>query len=131
MKDCCNAITLPVFRALRPATNIALVVERQLSDYNYTFPLVSVRPQSQTKPTQFQANNAQGTPRHRLAYRNDRIFTVIRDLYFTSGIASGAFSRRFQGWFPIHQGIDGVIRREVPIPMVALVATAVCTCFYY
>jgi hypothetical protein len=130
VKDRCNAITLPVFRALGPPTNIALIVEGQLSNYNYIFPFVSVTLQFQPKLTQFQANNAQGTPRRKLPYRNDRIFEVIYDLYFTGGIVSMPFSRRFQGWFPVHEGNDGVVRREVPIPMLALVATAVRTCFY-
>ena len=35
------------------------------------------------------------------------------------------FARRFEGWFPTHQDLSGVTHREVPIPMVALVATAV------
>jgi hypothetical protein len=58
-----------------------------------------------------------------LPYRNDRIITVIRDLYFSGGTAS--FANRFKDLFPIHHGDDGKLRREVPIPMVALVATAV------
>jgi len=36
-----------------------------------------------------------------------------------------SFAHRFRSEFPIHQGNDGVVRREVPIAMVALVATAV------
>jgi hypothetical protein len=60
-----------------------------------------------------------------LPYRNDQIISAIRNLYFTAGYATGAFACRFQGWFPIHQGDDGVMHQEVPIPMVALVATAV------
>ena len=64
-----------------------------------------------------------------LPYRNDRIITAIRDLYFTAGNTTGAFARRFQGWFPIHTNDDGVTNTEVPIPMVALVATAVHQCF--
>ena len=130
MKDRCNAITLPEFRALRPATNIALIIERQLSNYNYVFPFVSVTLQFQPKLTQPQPNNAQGTSRRGMPYRNDQIFSVIYNLYFTGWNVSGPFSRHFQGWFPVHEGIDGVVRREVPIPMLALVATAVCTHFY-
>jgi Domain of unknown function (DUF6532) len=56
-------------------------------------------------------------------YRNDRIISVIRDLYFTGGAIS--FSRRFASLFPTHTSLHGENVREVPIPMVALVATAV------
>lgn len=56
-------------------------------------------------------------------YRNIRILNVIRDLFFSGGNSS--FAIRFRSDFPIHQGNDGVVSREVPIPMVALVATAV------
>ena len=56
-------------------------------------------------------------------YRNIRILTVIRDLYFLGGPMS--FACRFGSLFPRHQSEDGSMKREVPIPMVALVATAV------
>jgi hypothetical protein len=59
-------------------------------------------------------------------YRNDRIISVIQELYFTGG--SGSFASRFDGWFPTYQGPNGDTRQEVPIPMLALVATAVWTC---
>jgi Domain of unknown function (DUF6532) len=48
---------------------------------------------------------------------------VLRDTFFTGGQSS--FSRRFHSQFPVHQRNDGVVAREVPVPMVALVATAV------
>jgi hypothetical protein len=57
-------------------------------------------------------------------YRNARIISIIRDLYFTGGTSS--FAHRFRRRFPTHENNDGVILREVPIAMVALVATAVC-----
>jgi len=56
-------------------------------------------------------------------YRNDRIITVIWDLYFTGG--SSSLAAKYDHLFPIHEGDDGRPSREVPIPMVALVATAV------
>ena len=52
-----------------------------------------------------------------------QIINVIRDLYFAGGNRS--FANRFRTEFPVHQGTDGMVLREVPIPMVALVATAV------
>jgi Domain of unknown function (DUF6532) len=48
---------------------------------------------------------------------------VIRDLYFAGG--NNSFALRFRELFPVHQGNDGMVLREVPVPMVALVATAV------
>ena len=56
-------------------------------------------------------------------YRNDRIITVIRDMFFTGGAAS--FARRFRFLFPVFEGCNGEEKLEVPIAMVALVATAV------
>lgn len=54
---------------------------------------------------------------------------VIRDLYFTGGVTS--FAHRFGSSFPKAQGNDGVTRRLVPVPMVALVATAVSAVYYF
>jgi hypothetical protein len=56
-------------------------------------------------------------------YRNERIISVIRDLYFSGGTTS--FAARFSHCFPTHPGHDGEPRNEVPVAMVALVATAV------
>ena len=55
-------------------------------------------------------------------YRNEQIITAIRELYFTGGSAS--FASRFKSRFPTHQG-----SYEVPMPMVALVSTAVSLYF--
>lgn len=56
-------------------------------------------------------------------YRNDRIIAVIRDMYFSGGATS--FARKFRYLFPTYETREGDISYEVPIPMVALVATAV------
>ena len=56
-------------------------------------------------------------------YRNTRIISVIRDLYFTGGYMS--FARRFHYLFPGIELSEDETGFEVPIPMVALVATAV------
>jgi len=55
-------------------------------------------------------------------YRNDRIITAMRELYFTGG--SNSFAMRFDGLFT-RQNANSPVTREVPIPMVSLVATAV------
>lgn len=58
-------------------------------------------------------------------YRNSRIIDVIRDAFFRGG---SPFSSRFDYLFPTTETHDGVTIPEVPIPMVALVATAVSLC---
>ena len=57
-------------------------------------------------------------------YQNPRLATLISNLYFTGGHDS--FAERYLAQFPTHEALNGVITREVPIPMVALVATGVC-----
>ena len=56
-------------------------------------------------------------------YRNEHIIATIWDLYFTGG--SNTFARRFLYLFPTYKGGKGEISQEVPILMVALIATAV------
>lgn len=56
-------------------------------------------------------------------YRNDRIISVIRSLYFMGGVKS--FASRFASRFPMHPDANGVLTREVPNSMVSLVSTAV------
>jgi hypothetical protein len=57
-------------------------------------------------------------------YQNSRIIDVIRDVFFRG---SAPFTSRFNYLFPTTETHDGTIP-EVPIPMVALVATAVSAC---
>jgi Domain of unknown function (DUF6532) len=73
--------------------------------------------------TQYQNLGAGGLVKRSQPYRNERIIAVIRDLYFAGGSAS--FTSRFGHMFPVHFGNNGRPSREVPVPMVALVATAV------
>ena len=64
-------------------------------------------------------------------YHNKRIIQLIRVLYFSGG--SNSLSARFHHRFPTgfaHDGY-GVMECEVPIAMVALVATAVSTYLLY
>jgi hypothetical protein len=57
-------------------------------------------------------------------YRNERIIAVLRDLIFTGGISS--FATRHESRFPRrYDGTSTIF--EVPIAMVALVATGVCS----
>jgi hypothetical protein len=56
-------------------------------------------------------------------YRNKRIILAIRELYFAGGGTSVA--TRYDQRFPRTSGVSGVGAHQVPISMVALVATAV------
>ncbi|KAI9438454.1 hypothetical protein BJY52DRAFT_1195946 [Lactarius psammicola] len=115
VKERCNAITLTTFLAITSPDDIVSNVRHQLSDYNYTFPAAS-------------SGVTRSLMRRTQPYRNDRIFKVIRDLYFTGG--STSFATRFGYLFPTTEGSDGKTRHEVPIPMVALVATALYATIY-
>jgi len=110
VKDRCVAIIQSEFLALRSKSSVIQLVEKQLSNYNYTFPRSS------------NDDLLSYLPRRTRPYRNIRIINVIRDLYFSGG--TNSFVNRFRMEFPVHQGSDGVVLREVPVPMVALVATA-------
>jgi Domain of unknown function (DUF6532) len=55
-------------------------------------------------------------------YRNDRIISVIRDMYFSGGRLS--FATRYNYLFQSTED-DNTTVSKVPIPMVALAATAV------
>jgi len=61
-------------------------------------------------------------------YRNSRIITVIRDVCFTGGGSS--LANRYHARFPSFQGDNGLVVPEVPIALVALVATAVRAIFF-
>ena len=54
-------------------------------------------------------------------YRNGRIISAIRAVYF-SGAAS--YASQFQHLFATYN-YKGEMKRQVPVPMIALVATAV------
>ncbi|KAH9055287.1 hypothetical protein EDB87DRAFT_1688403 [Lactarius vividus] len=110
VKECCNAICVPEIYAIGPQTEITRIIRGQLSNYNYTFPyaIIGIAPD--------------GIPRRTRPYRNGRIISVIRDLYFTGGGSS--LATRFEDHFPTHQAPNGDIVQEVPISMVTLVATA-------
>jgi hypothetical protein len=64
---------------------------------------------------------------HMRPYRNDHIITTIRDMYFSGGPKS--FAARFKYEFPMVEERDGMMSRDVPVPMLALVATVVSQTF--
>lgn len=97
------------FLAFGSALDVINYVTKQLADYTYTFP---------------QANSKapNGLVMRSRPYRNDRIIAIIRDMYFSGGAMS--FARKFQYLFPTYETREGNISYKVPLPMVALVATA-------
>ncbi|KAH9012666.1 hypothetical protein EDB83DRAFT_2529826 [Lactarius deliciosus] len=116
VKDRCNAVSVAPIIAIGSVTDISQLIRKQLSNYTYIFP---------GAPGNM---GITGLVRTLLPYRNARIITVIRDLYFTGG--STSFVSRFHHLFTSHRGEDGVEHREVPMPMVALVATALYATLY-
>jgi hypothetical protein len=125
VKDRCNSITVPAFFTMGSIQEIARIVKKQMSHYTYTFPSVpQVSPMVILGSILTSSQNAlNGVVKRSQPYRNERIITVIRDLYFTGYPMS--FAVKYEDRFPLHRGDDGTASREVPIPMVALVATAV------
>ncbi|KAF8260875.1 hypothetical protein EI94DRAFT_1811120 [Lactarius quietus] len=71
VKDCMNAICFAAILGIRLATEVARIISKQLSCYNYTFPRVLPN------------FGAGGLVKHSQPYQNERIIAVIRELYFT------------------------------------------------
>ncbi|KAF8262256.1 hypothetical protein EI94DRAFT_1603030, partial [Lactarius quietus] len=109
VKERCNIITMASFIALGQEPNIIEYVHEQLARYTYTFPGAAL------------------VMMHSRPYCNEHIINVIRDMYFTGGAAS--FSKKFDYLFPMFEGREGEMY-EVPVPMVALVATALYATIY-
>jgi len=111
VKDRCSAIISIEMLAINSDIEVMSHVDRQLSRYNYIFPTEVV-------------NNPKSTARQQ-RYRNHRLIAIMKELYFTSTGVGGtsSFVQRFKDKFPTHMGPDGFIVPEVPIAMVALVAT--------
>ncbi|KAH9030281.1 hypothetical protein EDB83DRAFT_2319386 [Lactarius deliciosus] len=117
VKDRCNAIVLGEFSSMTPE-DIVHSVEWQRSGYKYVYPRGPKVPGANRLVMQSQP------------YHNRRIIWAIHDLYFVEGVGNPSFSTRFDQAFPRHIGNDGVTVREVPIPMVALVSTALYASIY-
>lgn len=71
----------------------------------------------------FPQGGVKEVPMRHKPYRNKRIVSVIRNLFFTGG--TSAYAYRYDSNFPRFRGPDGVLVREIPEPMLGLVATAV------
>ncbi|KAI9456714.1 hypothetical protein BJY52DRAFT_1187790 [Lactarius psammicola] len=99
VKELCTSLVSPIFLSMTPGPKVALFAQRQLSNYNYTFP---------------GQGGGNAPVRHLQPYRNERIIRVIRDLYFTGGNSS--FSARFSHLFPgSYSNMGYVMEYEVPV----------------
>lgn len=126
-EECAKLIERLFEDAVHTPARISQIVEHQLQTYNYIFPSSSKASAALTM--QGHADKALVFQRTK-PYRNDRIISVISTLYFSGGAAS--FASHFHHVFPTFDGPDGK-KTEVPIPMIALVGTAVsvlCSCTY-
>ncbi|KAN0129425.1 hypothetical protein V8E53_012757 [Lactarius tabidus] len=110
VKERCHDLSVPEILAIGLASKIAEVIRLQLSDYTYTY------------PTAARSGLLSGLVRRTRPYRNARIILVIQELFFTGGDMS--FASRFDHLFPVYQDNKCMLTREVPAPMVVLVATA-------
>ncbi|KAN0129043.1 hypothetical protein V8E53_013193 [Lactarius tabidus] len=113
IKERCNAITMGIFLLFDSPMDTIDYVDKQLFNYTYTFP---------------RAGSHNNLVMRTRPYRNDRIINVIRDMFFAGGAAS--FARRFRYLFPTYEARHGEETLEVPIVMVALVATALYVTLY-
>ena len=128
VKDRCNAVTTAAILALETPEKISDAVQQQMRNYTYTYPTAGkVRDNCvyQYNLTPYQSGPLAGVPRRTRPYRSKRIISVIQQLFFTASGGSPSFVSRFGLLFPVHQNDNGEPTREVPEPMVALVATAV------
>ncbi|KAH9955940.1 hypothetical protein BC827DRAFT_1234822 [Russula dissimulans] len=107
VKEHCRAIVAEAILAMSSRSEVAGFVEKQLSRFNYIFQTPNA--------------NGLGHGRRSRPYQNGRIIRVIRELYFARRRRS-SLAACFN-LFPKTQGDDGAITYEVPVPMVALVAT--------
>ncbi|KAN0137724.1 hypothetical protein V8E53_004480 [Lactarius tabidus] len=111
VKERCVAAVALLVNVHDTPTLIAELIEKQLKDnYNYIFPRRSAN-----------ANILSAPPLRRQPYCSTVIISVLRDLFFTGPVP---FATRHQDLFPPSCGGKGAADREVPKPMVALVATA-------
>ena len=111
--------------AIGEPTAIANYVTIQLQEYRYTCPSaqnVSYPFNPKFCLTLYNQPRNPGLVKRTLAYRNDWIIMALHKSFFSGG--STSFAMRFDRLFTSQDGISSV-RRQVPLPMVSLVATAV------
>ncbi|KAN0130461.1 hypothetical protein V8E53_011724, partial [Lactarius tabidus] len=110
VKERCVAAVALLVNIHDTPTLIADLIEKQLNDnYNYIFPRRSA------------TGHILSAPPHRgQPYCSTVIISVLCDLFFTGPVP---FVTQHQDLFPLSCGTKGATYREVPKPMVALIAT--------
>ena len=126
VKEYCCAIIEPAMLAIGEQAEVVRFVERQLWSYIYMFLLVLHVSNHLTVNFILtfccQVSSALGLVRQMLPYCNNQIITAIWDLFFSGGTTS--FAMCYRGHFAqVHK--DSSVSYEVPMPLVALVATGV------
>jgi Domain of unknown function (DUF6532) len=120
----CDKAVEAYFTSGMTVEEIAISAQRQLLDYAYIYPQVSISHLWLYELyTKFYHQGNRGAVMRTRPYRNPLIIRVIRDMYFVGG--RGSFSTTLSSRFATFEDSDGSIHLEVPKPMVALVATAV------
>ncbi|KAN0141246.1 hypothetical protein V8E53_001002 [Lactarius tabidus] len=112
-REHCNVITMGIFLLFDSPMDTINYVDKQLFNYTYTF---------------LRAGSHNNLVMCTRPYRNDRIINIIRDMFFAGGAAS--FARRFRYLFPTYEARHREETLEVPIVMVALVATTLYATLY-
>ncbi|KAF8271653.1 hypothetical protein EI94DRAFT_1698052 [Lactarius quietus] len=107
VKEGCSALMLLILTAMVSPTVIAAFITDQLSNYNYTFLKV---------PKGIGHGNLVMRSK---PYRNEHLIQIIREEYFTSP-STGKITLKMMA----------TTVYKVPIPIVALVATAMLLCLY-
>jgi hypothetical protein len=125
VKEYCAMLIKTTVLGLGSSANIIEYVKLQHNAYNYMFPKarsLSVCLFYKYGLTLYQSNQQSHSIMHLQPYQNDWIIKTIWNLFFTR---EKSLVANFSHCFPTSEDPDGVVRHEVPEPMVALMATVV------
>lgn len=124
LKEYCDALVLPFFLGIKDDPNeIVSVVAMQVKDYHYIYPKAPNVSFSSLIDSNSHFRQTATLVLRKRPYRNDRIITILQDMYFSGGTKS--FAAWFEQMFKRFKEHDGTTSLEVPVPMLALVAMAV------
>ena len=124
VKECCTEIVTTDLLTIGSASTVVEAVNRQLKvQLHFSGGKCDMSVSNCQYDLMCCQSGLLGAPQRTRPYRNGRIISAIRAEFFTGGNKS--FGSVFEHLFPVHEDMNGVPTREVPAPMVALVATAV------
>ena len=114
-----------MFLPMQSPATITILAEKQLDGYYYMYPISNTVRNKVFLGCMltFHQARASGIPWRLKPYWNDRILTVLCDIYFSGGTSS--YARGFDAMFPSNEGPDGVKVCRMPEAMLGLVATGV------